>query len=316
VSLDAMDWVWEKSKAKGVARMLLLALADKAIPDPTDCKAYGSLSFLQKRANCTREAVTDALSALYALGELEQVPGEKGPYGAAVYRLPLAVGHVRPGKDERVPIGRLTRPIDSENQSAHPTDPGPTAAEIGRLTRPGVVGSPDRFEAQSVGSPDHTTSSSPEEPPPPAPAPSPGPSSATTGGGGINEQTNRARMLLMSLPAPWTCGPKDAARIAPQLAQTAARLGWPIDDHLGTAICTNPGGINNYPAVIAKDRIPNLLPYAAIHGPRSSIPPACTACLDQNPAAARNPRFRTHNGNANGQPCPTCHPDHAAPAAA
>lgn len=295
-----MDWVWEHSKSKGVARHILLALADKALPSGADCKAYGSLTFLQKRANCTREAITDALPTLYASGELEVVAGEKGPYGAAVYRLPKAVGYVRAAAG----IGRLTRPIHEGNQSAHPTDPAPIEQEIGRLTRPGVVGSPDRFEAQSVGSPDHTTTSSPEEPPPPA-AQRIDP--VASGGGGISDQTNRARLLLMTLPAPWACGPKDAARIAPQLAEAATRLGWPLDDQLAAQIATNPDNIRNHAAVIAKDRIPNLRPYAAVHGARAdNLPPACSACLGENPAAARNIRFRT---TPTGKHCTHCHPD-------
>lgn len=122
---------------------------------------------------------------------------------------------------------------------------------------------------------------------------------------------NRARLLLQRLPAPWTLGPADAAALAPQLAAAAAAQGWPIDDQLVTAICTNPGGMNNPAEILTKKRIPNLLPYAAVHGPRTALPPACQPCLDENPHARFNPRWRTRNG----QPCPNCHPD-AAPAAA
>ncbi|MCX5209776.1 helix-turn-helix domain-containing protein [Kitasatospora sp. NBC_00240] len=125
-----------------------------------------------------------------------------------------------------------------------------------------------------------------------------------------SNSTNRARLLLSRLPAPWTLGPVDAERLAPQLAATADRLGWPIDDKLAAAICTNPGGITNPAEVLAKRRIPNLLPYATVHGARSTLPPVCRPCLDSNPHAARNARWRTRHG----QPCPTCHPDalHAA----
>jgi len=120
-----------------------------------------------------------------------------------------------------------------------------------------------------------------------------------------SNNTNRARLLLSRLPAPWTLGPLDAQRLAPQLAATADQLGWPIGDKLAAAICTNPGGMNNPADVLASRRIPNLLPYAAVHGHRTDLPPACPACLDQNPAAETNKRWRTTAG----QPCPNCHPD-------
>lgn len=120
-----------------------------------------------------------------------------------------------------------------------------------------------------------------------------------------NPTHNRAQLLLQSLPMPWTCGPKDAARLAPLLADTATARGWEISDKLAAAICINPVGVNNYPAVLEKDRIPNLRPYTQVHGPRNNLPPACPACLDDNPAAARNLRFRIRGG----RPCLTCHPD-------
>lgn len=44
---------------------------------------------------------------------------------------------------------------------------------------------------------------------------------------------------------------------------------------------------------------------------RSSMPPACGPCLENNPAAAHNARWRTRDG----APCPTCHPNTAADAA-
>ncbi len=37
-----------------------------------------------------------------------------------------------------------------------------------------------------------------------------------------------------------------------------------------------------------------------------SLPPCCGPCLDDNPAAKHNPRFRQRDG----APCPACHPDH------
>lgn len=214
-----MDWVWNHSRAKGVGRLVLLALADKAMPAPGDCKAYGSLSFLQQRANCTREAVTDAIAALRKLGELEPVEGEKGPYGAAVYRLPKAIGHARP----------------DANRSAHPTD-SPTS--IGRLTRPGVVGSPDQSEAQSVGSPDHNTTTPPRTTTSAPPA--------TPGGGGGDASLDNAEAFLGALPGRWRCGRTTATKLAPLLLEAAQAQGWDLDDALAVELTQDRGPVQTY----------------------------------------------------------------------
>jgi hypothetical protein len=151
------------------------------------------------------------------------------------------------------------------------------------------------------------------EPPPPLPPQRTAPTTGNHGGGGssADPNINRAQLLLSRLPAPWTLGPADAAAIAPQLAETANRLGWPINDQLAAAICTNPGGMNNPAEILAKKRIPNLLPYATVYRPPSLLPPACPACLAENPAAAKNKHWRARDGRR----CTECHPD-AAPAAA
>lgn len=92
-----MDWVWENSQSKGVARLIMIAIADKA---RAGHKAYASVTFLQQRANAGRSTVIGAVRELVASGELEIVEGESGRNGATVYRLPKAAGHVRRAADE------------------------------------------------------------------------------------------------------------------------------------------------------------------------------------------------------------------------
>jgi hypothetical protein len=296
-----MDWVWDHSRSKGVGRMVMLALADKALPSDTECKAYGSLTFLQKRANCTREAVTAALSVLLALGELEVVEGEKGPYGASVYRLPKAIGHAR------------LRSFERSNRSAHPTDSSSTS---GRLSRPGVVGSPDQSGAESVGSPDpntttppRTTTSAPTDPPAP-PSPS---------GGGGGDQQQEAEGFLQSLPPPWTAGPVDARKLAPLLLERTEAQGWDLDPALAAELTKNPGGIERYASVLPR-RIANLVKKPTGHKPTGhqsraspALPPWC-----EDPDCDRATRYRTtedDNGYPLATPCRACHPDHAKEAA-
>jgi hypothetical protein len=93
VSLDATDWVWENSQSKGVSRLVMLAIADKA--PGRDCKAFASMSQLQRWANAGRPSVVAAVRDLVKAGELKVVEGEHGPYGSAVYCIPKAVGHDR-----------------------------------------------------------------------------------------------------------------------------------------------------------------------------------------------------------------------------
>ncbi|WP_035796443.1 helix-turn-helix domain-containing protein [Kitasatospora mediocidica] len=147
----------------------------------------------------------------------------------------------------------------------------------------------------------------------PKPRRAPAPVKAEEEGRCATPEQQQARLFLMRLPAPWTLGPADAAKVAPTLAAAVTRLGLDYDDHLAGQIAFNDFGVNNFASVIETKRIPNLRPAAAKPG---ALPPACPACLAANPAAQLNKRFRTHSGLPAGRPCSACHPDHAAPTAA
>ncbi|WHM37559.1 hypothetical protein [Streptomyces sp. BPTC-684] len=97
MSLDAMDWVWTRSAAKGIARLVLVAIADKC--PRTDYTAYAGTTMLMRCTNASRTGVRTAVDTLIALGELEIVEGARGPRGETVYRLPHAVGHFRSATD-------------------------------------------------------------------------------------------------------------------------------------------------------------------------------------------------------------------------
>jgi hypothetical protein len=133
VSLDAMDWVWEHSQAGGLARFVLIAIADKA--RGPECKAYASLSFLEKRLGVTRPTVISALRSAHDLGELETVEGEKGPYGASVYRLPKAQGHLRSAPES---VNDFYRSVESGGDQAGkaPSPIEPEATEPGKNALP------------------------------------------------------------------------------------------------------------------------------------------------------------------------------------
>lgn len=128
MSLDAQDWVWEHSASKNTARLVLLAIADKA--SGSDVSAYAGTTFLVRRTNASRTAVIKAVDALLESGELEIVEGAKGPHGETRYRLPRAKGHTRKGGTESVPVR-------NPNRSGKKTPPGTDSVPGGSGIRTG-----------------------------------------------------------------------------------------------------------------------------------------------------------------------------------
>ncbi|HWT45863.1 MAG TPA: hypothetical protein VN085_07845, partial [Vicinamibacterales bacterium] len=88
MSLDAQDWVWNHSQSKGTARLVLLAIADRAYG--THCSAYAGTTMLVQRSNAARSSVVAAVDKLIQLGELAVIEGRVGPRGETFYTLPKA----------------------------------------------------------------------------------------------------------------------------------------------------------------------------------------------------------------------------------
>lgn len=86
MSLAATDWVWTRSRARGAARLVLLAIADRAGADGV---AYAGTAALIQRTRAARSTVRNGVDSLLASGELAVVVGRIGPGGETVYRLPL-----------------------------------------------------------------------------------------------------------------------------------------------------------------------------------------------------------------------------------
>ncbi|WP_369377635.1 hypothetical protein [Streptomyces sp. cg36] len=133
MSLDATDWVWTQSAARGTALVVLLAVADKA---GADCTAYAGTAMLMQRTRAARSTVRGAVDALLGSGELAVVEGLVGPGGETVYRLPLAVGHtrsegagIRPGSVSGP--GRKSAPGGPETGPGEGRNPAPGGSEIG-----------------------------------------------------------------------------------------------------------------------------------------------------------------------------------------
>lgn len=131
MSLDAQDWVWEHSVSKGTARLVLLAIADKA--SGPDCSAYAGTTLLVKRANSARSSVVVAVDKLIESGEVQVIEGRTGPRGETWYRLPKAVGHRREGGPKSGPV---RNPDPSENRTPTGPESGPLGSEIETPTGP------------------------------------------------------------------------------------------------------------------------------------------------------------------------------------
>lgn len=122
VSLDAQDWVWNHSRSKGTARLVLLAIADKAYGK--DCSAYAGTTMLVQRTNAARSSVVAAVDKLIETGELAVVQGKQGPRGETVYALPKARRHRRSGSEGGPESGPVQNPDRSENRTGTESGPG------------------------------------------------------------------------------------------------------------------------------------------------------------------------------------------------
>ncbi|MFD8545034.1 hypothetical protein [Streptomyces sp. NPDC059649] len=135
MSLDASDWVWTRSESCGLARTILLAIADKC-PDAS-CTAYAGTAMLMQRTRAARSSVRAAVDKLLASGELEEVAGALGPNRETVYCLPHAVGHVREQPDMPAFDSAGNRPGPDSDPGRYPAPGGPVSGPGGTGNRPG-----------------------------------------------------------------------------------------------------------------------------------------------------------------------------------
>jgi hypothetical protein len=144
VSIDAMYWVWNRSRSKGTGRHVMLAVANRITgPDGT---ARVSTTELVRFSNAARSSVVTAIDALVKTGELHLVEEGRGTR-AALYRIPGAVGYVRPDPIARGPeSGPLDESEGSGNRTTRPTEGSEnrTSAENARGPKTGPQGSENR----------------------------------------------------------------------------------------------------------------------------------------------------------------------------
>jgi hypothetical protein len=294
VSLDAQDWVWNHSQSKGTARLVLLAIADKAYGK--GCTAYAGTTMLVQRSNAARSSVIGAVDKLIELGELAVVTGQQGPRGETVYTLPKARRHRRSAPEGGPDSGPVQIPDRSEIQTG--TDFGPEGSE--NRTGRGPDSGPHNGKNTNTYLPPTAVpnSATPHEP----------------AGAEQDQALAAAIAFLQNLSAPWTVGRVTAKALAPDLLDVIAEQGWQLDDTLAAKLTENPNGINNHRSVlrIRIGDLPKAPAQPAHRGP--TLPRWCGNCGDGNPAAEFNAKFRLETGSK--KPCPNCHPTHHAADAA
>ncbi|MEU1570097.1 helix-turn-helix domain-containing protein [Streptomyces sp. NPDC054884] len=143
MSYDAREWVWDHSRSRGTARMVLALIADRC--RDRHCVAYASVPTLMKRANASRTAVRDALAKLIDSGELVQLADRKGPRGETYYCLPVAARFLadQPREGDRNPApqgGQVPTLGGSESDPAEHIEGGSESDPGERNTAPRGLG--------------------------------------------------------------------------------------------------------------------------------------------------------------------------------
>ncbi|WP_051778788.1 hypothetical protein [Streptomyces sp. NRRL S-241] len=152
MSLAATDWVWSQSDSRGAARLVLLAIADRADADGV---AYAGTASLIRRTRAARSTVRGAVDTLLVSGELAVVEGRLGPGGETVYRLPLL--DVRGSGERPGPVTDPDRtsapggPVGSPREGWTPAPGGPTTGRgEGRRSAPGGPASGPQNKGSSL----------------------------------------------------------------------------------------------------------------------------------------------------------------------
>lgn len=139
-----MYWVWNHSRSKGTGRHIMLAVANW-ITGP-DCTVRASTAELTRFSNAARSSVITAVDALVKTGELDLLEEARGTR-SALYRIPGAVGYVRPERGSRGPkTGPLAEVQQSGNETASDTQGSENRTSDGNARGPktGPQGSENR----------------------------------------------------------------------------------------------------------------------------------------------------------------------------
>lgn len=154
MSIRVMTWVWNESRSKKNARLLLLAIADCAADDGAN--AYPSIAELMRKTGLSERGVQSTLLDLTKLGEL-RIHRNAGPGGCNRYQVlmtpaksaggadPAGVQNVRPTAD---PAGAGSAP-PPQDLHPNPAEPAPvTVLEPNNKISSSKRSTPNVFEAR------------------------------------------------------------------------------------------------------------------------------------------------------------------------
>jgi hypothetical protein len=330
LSLDAMDWVWTKSTAKGTARLVLLAIADKAYGK--DCSAYAGTTMLVQRCNAARSSVIAAVDKLIETGELAVIEGRVGPRGETFYVLPKARRHRRsdqergpdsgPAPDFDGPGSTPKSGYHSSSGDAGGPDSGPVQNPDRSENRTGTESGPGGSENRTPGGPKSGPHNAVGTQAPQQQEVDPSVTDAPHASTAPREITDEDKREFGRF---WHNHPKskdyDRTRDAwieavlagaDPVAISAAALAY-AQEAVGTEFRFVKQSTNwlrerryedKYAAPTAKPK------------PSRPLPPWCGECADGARAAEREGHLRQiYDARGNAHPCPKCHPSKAIHAA-
>lgn len=213
MSVRVMTWVWEHSRAEGLHRLVLLAIADSA--DDTGANAWPSVATIAAKCRISERTVQRTVQALADDGQLE-VAWNAGPRGTNRFRVVMTVPEPAPSEpDPTTPSAEETGPDPRPAVTPMPRRRASTRPPSGSHPRRRVT--PDR----SVGG--GVTAVSPE------PSLRPSPPQPPASGGSVCTRHSRPRSGCADcatpkpVPPPW-CGHCDqTTRLVETSATTAAR---------------------------------------------------------------------------------------------
>jgi hypothetical protein len=110
MSVKVMDWVFHCSRSEGIARLVLLAIADSS-NDQGD-QAWPSMSTLAAKCGVDRSTVVRSLARLEELGELRRTP-YGGRHRSNCYRIVMA-----DDEEQQVQSAPIDRCTEQQVQSA------------------------------------------------------------------------------------------------------------------------------------------------------------------------------------------------------
>ena len=125
MTLDAMHWVWNYSQSKGNTRIALLYVADQVRTSACEVRV-GHRELVEALNAGSKGTAETALKKAVELGELEVVEESSGRR-PALYKLPKAVGYVRPTSPS-APDSRAQDSTSAPKSGAQPADQGPRSA--------------------------------------------------------------------------------------------------------------------------------------------------------------------------------------------